>query len=68
MECAALLLLARGHDLLAGRSQHSRDEVRSLLGRPVVVSDEWAASRGLAMMARDVFGGAEEILGIPVDR
>ena len=70
MECAALLLLAPGATIfLAGSLAGTlADEVRSLLGRPVVVSDEWAASRGLAMMARDVFGGAEEILGIPVDR
>lgn len=70
MECAALLLLAPGATIfLAGSLAGTLgDEVRSLLGRPVVVSDEWAAARGLALMARDVFGGAEEILGIPVDR
>ena len=39
-----------------------------LLDRPVVVRDEWAAASGLVQIARDVFGGTDEILGIPVDR
>jgi len=33
----------------------------------VAVYDEWCASRGLAAIARDVFSGAENILGIDVD-
>ena len=46
----------------------SRTRWRALLGRPVAVRDEWAAASGLVRIARDVFGGADDILGIPVDR
>ena len=70
MECAALLLLApEATVVLAGSLAPSvSDEVAGLLGRPVKVRDEWAAARGLVRIARDVFGGADEILVIPVDR
>lgn len=70
MECAALLLLAPGARVVLAGSLGPvvADEVSSLLGRPVEVHDEWAAARGLSLLARDVFAGADEILGIPVDR
>ena len=70
MECAALLLLAPDATVvLAGSLAPAvADEVADLLGRTVAVGDEWAAARGLVRIARDVFGGADEILGIPVDR
>ncbi len=70
MECAALLLLAPDATVvLAGSLAPAvADEVAGLLGRPVAVGDEWAAATGLVRIARDVFGGADEILGIPVDR
>ncbi len=70
MECAALLLLApEARVVLAGSlGPVVADEVSALLGRPVAVHDEWAAARGLSLLARDVFAGADEILGIPVDR
>ncbi len=70
MECASLLLLAPDATVvLAGSLAPAvAEEVGGLLGRPVAVGDEWAAARGLVRIARDVFGGADEILGIPVDR
>lgn len=70
MECAALLLLAPDAVVvLAGSLAPSvAGEVGRLLDRPVEVGDEWAAARGLCRIAHDVFGGAGEILGIPVDR
>lgn len=70
MECAALLLLAPDATVVLAGSLAPlvADEVAGLLDRPVAVGDEWAAAEGLQRIARDVFGGADEILGIPVDR
>ena len=69
MECAALLLLAPAARVALAGSLAPRiaGEVESVLGRPVAVYDEWCASRGLAAIARDVFGGKKEILGIGVN-
>jgi len=69
MECASLLLLnSRARVALAGSLAPAiAPEVESLLGLDVAVYDEWCASRGLAAIARDVFSGAENILGIDVD-
>jgi len=69
MECASLLLLnSRARVALAGSLAPAiAPEVESLLGLDVAVYDEWCASRGLAAIARDVFSGAETILGIDVD-
>ncbi|MEA5037139.1 hypothetical protein SDC9_20448 [bioreactor metagenome] len=66
MECASLLLLAREAPIaLAGSlAPELAEEISALLQKPVIVYDEWAASEGLALMARDIFGGAKEILGI----
>ncbi len=70
MECASLLLLApEARIVLAGSlGPLVADEVSSLLDRPVAVHDEWAAARGLSLLARDVFAGADQVLGIPVER
>ncbi|MFA5236734.1 MAG: methanogenesis marker 12 protein [Methanoregula sp.] len=69
MECASLLLLnSRARVALAGSlAPLIAPEVESLLGQDVAVYDEWCASRGLAAMARDVFSGAPDILGIDTD-
>jgi putative methanogenesis marker protein 12 len=69
MECAALLLLnPRAAIALAGSLAPAiAPEVRTLLGTDVAVYDEWCASRGLARIARDVFSGSKEILGLDVD-
>ena len=69
MECAALLLLnPRAPVALAGSlGPVIAPEVRVLLSRDVAVYDEWCASRGLARIARDVFSGAGQILGLGVD-
>jgi putative methanogenesis marker protein 12 len=69
MECAALLLLApaAGVALAGSLAPGISGHVEALLRRPVAVYDEWCASRGLAAIARDVFGGKEEILGIGVN-
>jgi putative methanogenesis marker protein 12 len=69
MECAALLLLSPDAKvaLAGGLAPLVSDEVRALLGREVRVYDEWCASRGLAMIAKEVFSGCGSILGIDVD-
>ena len=69
MECAALLLLnpAAKVALAGGLGPVIAGEVRSLLRCDVAIYDEWCASRGLVKIARDVFAGKKEILGIAVD-
>jgi putative methanogenesis marker protein 12 len=68
MECAALRLLSpRARVALAGTcAPFIAREVEALLGEKPAVFDEWCASRGLARIARDVFSGKREILGIGV--
>ena len=69
MECAALLLLnRRARIALAGSlAPVIAPEVQTLLKKEVAVYDEWCASRGLARIARDVFSGEHQILGLGVD-
>ena len=69
MECAALRLLNRNAKVaLAGSLAPAiAAEVQSLLGCGVAVYDEWCASRGLVRIARDVFSGKKEILGLKTD-
>jgi len=69
MECAALLLLnIHATVALSGSlAPIIAPEVKALLGRDVAVFDEWCASRGLVRIARDVFCGKTEILGLDVD-
>lgn len=69
MECAALRLLNPGAKIaLAGSlAPVVAPDVRALLGCDVAVFDEWCASRGLARIARDVFSGKKEILGLGVN-
>ncbi|HON81529.1 MAG TPA: methanogenesis marker 12 protein [Methanoregulaceae archaeon] len=69
MECAALLLLApsAGVAIAGSLAPCIAEEVESLLQKPVAVYDEWCASRGLCAIARDVFGGKKDILGIGVN-
>ena len=69
MECAALRLLnPRAKVALAGSlAPVIAGEVEELLSCNVAVFDEWCASRGLARIARDVFTGRKEILGLDVD-
>jgi hypothetical protein len=69
MECAALRLLnPRAKIALAGSlAPLIADEVRALLCCDVAVYDEWCASQGLSRIARDVFSGKREIMGIAVD-
>jgi putative methanogenesis marker protein 12 len=68
MECAALRVLSPGAPVaLAGTcAPLIAGEVGVLLGEKPAVFDEWCASRGLARIARDVFSGKREILGIGV--
>jgi putative methanogenesis marker protein 12 len=68
MECAALRVLSPGARVaLAGSCAPAiAGEVAALLGEKPAVYDEWCASRGLARIARDVFSGKREILGIGV--
>jgi hypothetical protein len=69
MECAALLMLnPHASVALAGSlGPIIAAEVRELLGRDIAVYDEWCASRGLCRIARDVFSGRTDILGLKVD-
>lgn len=69
MEIAALSVLNRDAKVaLAGsRGPGIAAEVEALLGKPVHVFDEWCAAKGLVKVARDVFGGAESVLGLRVD-
>ncbi|NMA09925.1 putative methanogenesis marker protein 12 [Methanoculleus chikugoensis] len=70
MECASMLLLNPGAEVaLAGSMAPAiAPRVKELLSRNVTVYDEWCASRGLARIARDVFLGATDILGLAVER
>ncbi|WP_440950140.1 thiamine pyrophosphate-dependent enzyme [Methanosphaerula subterraneus] len=69
MECAAMLLLNRSAKVVLAGSLAPKvaPEVAELLQKQPVVYDEWAAAEGLAMIARDVFQGKKEILGLAVD-
>jgi putative methanogenesis marker protein 12 len=69
MECAALRLLnTRAKVALAGSlAPVIAQEVQGLLRCDVAVYDEWCASRGLSRIARDIFSGKREILGLDVD-
>ena len=69
MECAALRLLnTRAKVALAGSlAPVIAQDVRGLLRCDVAVYDEWCASRGLFRIARDIFSGKREILGLDVD-
>ncbi|ABN56638.1 MULTISPECIES: methanogenesis marker 12 protein [Methanoculleus] len=70
MECASMLLLNPGANVaLAGTMAPAiAPRVEGLLSRNVTVYDEWCAARGLARIARDVFSGATDILGLAVER
>jgi len=70
MESAAMLLLnPRAKVALAGSmAPIIAPEVEALLSRKVAVYDEWCAARGLVRIARDVFSGTSEILGLAVER
>jgi len=69
MECAAMRLLNPHAPVALAGSLASviAPEVRRLLGDEVAVYDEWCASRGLAKIAREVFSGSTDILGLEVD-
>lgn len=66
MECASLSLLAPEAPIaLAGSlAPELAEEISALLQKPVAVFDEWSASLGLALMAKDVFAGKKNIFGI----
>lgn len=68
MECASLLLLAPQASIaLAGSlAPELSEEISALLQKPVAVFDEWAASLGMALAAKDIFCGTKNIFGIPV--
>jgi hypothetical protein len=68
MECAALRILnPKARVALSGSDARIvAEEIGRLLGLEVAVYDEWCAARGLVKIARDVFGGRKEILGLGV--
>ena len=69
MECASMRLLnPRAVVALAGGlAPVVAPEVSALLGSNVALYDEWCASRGCSQIARDVFSGRQEILGLDTD-
>jgi putative methanogenesis marker protein 12 len=70
MECASMLLLNPGANVALAGSMAPAIALRveELLSRDITVYDEWCAARGLARIARDVFTGATDILGLAVER
>ncbi|HJJ47076.1 MAG TPA: methanogenesis marker 12 protein [Methanocorpusculum sp.] len=70
MECASLSLLAPDAPIaLAGSmAPELTEEISALLQKPVFVFDEWAAATGMALAAKDIFNGANDILGIAVEK
>lgn len=70
MECASLLLLAPEAPiaLAGGLAPELSEEISALLQKPVAVFDEWAASLGLALMAKDVFEGKKTIFSVEVEK
>ncbi|MDD1675661.1 MAG: methanogenesis marker 12 protein [Methanomicrobiales archaeon] len=70
MECAALRIMnPQARVALSGSGAGSvAEEIRRFLGQDVAIYDEWCAAQGLALIARDVYRGKEEILGITVHR
>jgi putative methanogenesis marker protein 12 len=69
MECASLRILNPNAQIaLSGSAAPAiAPEVRRLLQQDVACYDEWCASRGLVKIARDVFSGTQEILGLHVE-
>ena len=68
MECAALRLLAP-HAKIALCGSLAFDihaEVSYLLDQDVLLFDEWAAAKGLSMIAEAVYRGEREIVGLSV--
>ena len=68
MECAALRLLSpKATIALCGSlAQDIHAEVSRLLGQEILLFDEWAAAKGLAMIAEAVYMGKREIVGLGV--
>jgi putative methanogenesis marker protein 12 len=68
MECCSLRMLNEHASVaLAGSlAPEIAPEVQRLLQVPVAVYDEWCAARGLSKIARDVFSGCTQILGLDV--
>jgi len=72
MEVASFLILIPGANVFTAGSVGSMDIVTarmsSLLKKDIKVLGKLSAAIGLAQIARDVYGGKKEILGIGVDR
>jgi hypothetical protein len=70
MECAALQILNRGARIALSGSDAKKvaPEIQQLIQQDVAVYDEWCAARGLSRIARSVFGGEQNILGLEVER
>jgi len=73
MEISALQVLLRdyttdGSIFLAGSAAPKiKDLLEEHLSVPSIVLEPWSAAKGCATVARDVWEGASDILGIPVD-
>lgn len=70
MECAGLRLLNEKAAIALSGSMGPvvAADVERLLGADVAIYDEWCAASGLSKIARDVFSGKTEILGIEVEQ
>jgi putative methanogenesis marker protein 12 len=73
MEISALQVLLRdyatgGSIFLAGSAAPNvKNLLEEHLGTPSIVLEPWSAAKGCAIIAKDVWEGATDILGIPVD-
>jgi putative methanogenesis marker protein 12 len=73
MEISALQVLLRDYTtdisiFLAGSAAPNiEDLLEEHLSVPSIVLEPWSAAKGCATVAKDVWGGASDILGIPVD-
>lgn len=69
MELRAVDTLVSGTLAITGRAAAEiHGDVEQLLASPVKMLDEWSAAVGAAEIAREVYRGAEQVLGIPVIR
>jgi len=68
MECASLRLLSPDAKiaLCGSLAEEIHAEVSRLLDRQVLLFDEWAAAKGLSMIAEAVYMGEREIVGLDV--
>lgn len=73
MEIAGMRILVNEHSsceavFLSGGMDNVKKTVEELLDTKIISLDKWTASIGCSEIARDVYRGKKEVLGIKVDR